>query len=119
MLPVSPLYSSAISIQREAEESRPRLQKQLRIQSKLGIAAALWIIGGLALVLLSLTVSNYFIVPLLLLFASIGFYASNLRCPNCAKPVLYNPVRIFGKSVYVWGVFVPQQCTDCGTRLDS
>ena len=87
------------------------------IRTRYRIAISIWLTGGSILLLGSLYVTRYLIVPLLMLFGVIGTYALSLKCPNCGKRVLYNPVRLFGKEFYIWTSWIPKECTRCGTDL--
>ena len=40
-----------------------------------------------------------------------------LRCPNCKKAVLNNPITVFGVEMHIWTVRIPKNCTRCGEPL--
>lgn len=87
------------------------------IRTKYKVITLIWLIGGSVLLLATIYLTQYFLVGLLVLFATVGLYALSLRCPNCGKRVLSNPLKIFGKQYYIWTSKVPKKCTHCGTDL--
>jgi len=94
-----------------------QIGQALSIRKKYRIAIWTWFIGGSALLLASLYLTDYFLVLLLALFGSIGIYVLGLKCPICNKRVLRNPARILGKEFYIWTPWIPRKCTQCGKEL--
>jgi len=89
----------------------------LPIRTKYRIAILIWFIGGSVLLLGTIYLTQYFLVPLLILFCAIGIYVLSLKCPNCRKRVLHNPVTIMGKEFNIWTSWIPTKCTQCGRDL--
>src|SRR5262249_31326653 len=52
-------------------------------------------------------VSQWFVLLLFLIVGSIAIYLIRVKCPTCGKPVLYNPIRFLGVSVWIWTCWVP------------
>ncbi len=90
----------------------------MKLRTKLRMAYLIWLVGGLSLLLLVLFVSNWFMVTLLGLFLGVAFYVMNLKCPNCKKPVLNNPIHIFGIELWLTTPWMPKKCTKCGHDLE-
>jgi len=88
----------------------------MKIRTKFKIAIFLWFLVGFPL-LLGTSISEYFFVPLFTLFLAIGLYTVLLKCPNCGKSVLNNPVKIFGTEFYIWTCWVPKKCSKCGAEF--
>ncbi len=44
-------------------------------------------------------------------------YAFFARCPQCRKPILLRPRRIFGIEIYTWSIVAPLNCRHCGELL--
>jgi hypothetical protein len=45
---------------------------------------------------LAVEVSQWFLVPAVLLLVGGGFLTLRFRCPQCGKPILMNPIRVLG-----------------------
>lgn len=90
----------------------------LKLRTKFRVAICIWFIGGPILILLTMYVSELFLIPLIGLLFLLGGYTMLLRCPKCSKPVLYNLIEIFGIKMNVWTSWIPKQCSQCGTELD-
>jgi hypothetical protein len=89
------------------------------VRTKYRIAIFLWLVNGSALGLGTVYVSDYFIIPLLFfLMLVIGLYTILLRCPHCAKRVLYNPFTFLGTTIWIWTSWIPKRCTRCGKELE-
>ena len=56
-----------------------------------------------------------FLIPLFIVAILIGGYCMSLRCPNCRKPVLLNPV--VGARFPIWTIWIPRKCSKCGIDL--
>lgn len=93
------------------------IMKNLAVRSKYRIAICIWLIGGSVFLIGTIYLTNYFLITLLALFATVGIYTLSLKCPNCGKRVLYNPVRILGKEFYIWTSWIPKKCTRCSRNL--
>lgn len=75
--------------------------------------------AGLLLIWLGVEVSQWFLVPLLLLVIISGVVlVQQFRCPNCNKPVLINPIRVLGTEIWIYTVLPPKKCSKCGTELN-
>jgi hypothetical protein len=88
-----------------------------RVRFKFRVVVVLWFLLGSAFLIMSMYISNYFIIPLLLVTAMLGMYSLSLRCPNCGKPVLHNHIEIFGIDFYIWTSWIPKKCKKCGVEL--
>jgi hypothetical protein len=86
-----------------------------RVRFKFRVVVVLWFLLGSAFLIMY--ISNYFIIPLLLVTAMLGMYSLSLRCPNCGKPVLHNHIEIFGIDFYIWTSWIPKKCKKCGVEL--
>jgi rRNA maturation protein Nop10 len=73
--------------------------------------------NGMAIIFLSLYISALFLIALPILLLVCGFYAINLKCPVCGKPVLLNPVNNLGIEMYVYTPAIPPHCSKCGSDL--
>ena len=78
---------------------------------------AIWFFGGLIFIFLSMSYSEFFLIPLLILLFIMGYLNYNLKCPNCDVPVLYKKIGIMGIEFRSFGGFVPEKCRNCGQRL--
>ena len=84
----------------------------LDIKKKIYISFAitiLWIPLGFFFGYLVLEIGVYFLIPLFLLFFSVGIYTLLVRCPKCGKPVFYN--------YFFWSPWAPRKCRRCGYKL--
>lgn len=50
-----------------------------------------WLTLGLALLYMTMEVSRFYSLGLIALMAAVAGYTMTRKCPNCAKPLLYNP----------------------------
>lgn len=90
----------------------------MNLKKKAYLTLTLWFVGGSVLGLSLLYVSNFFVIPLGLLFGGIGVYiVFGLRCPNCGKSVFNNPTSLMGTVFWIWTLRVPDRCTKCGASL--
>ena len=87
------------------------------VRTKYRIAIFLWFINAPALLLATLYLNQYFLIPLFAVFAIVGLYTLLLKCPRCGKKVLYNPINIFGTELWVWTSWIPKSCTQCGEKM--
>ena len=67
--------------------------------------------------ILGINVSKYFIVILFIFMLYAGIYMRTIKCPKCGKPVLYNPVNVFGIEIPIWTGTVPKNCSKCSEKL--
>jgi len=88
------------------------------IRSKVRFSYFLLFINALGCIALAELVSQWFVLLLFLIVGSIAIYLIRVKYPTCGKPVLYNPIRFLGVSVWIWTCWVPQRCTSCGTPLE-
>jgi hypothetical protein len=91
----------------------------MKLRSKLRLAYLIWLIGGFLHILLVLYVSKWFMTTFLILFLSIALYTMFLKCPSCKKPVLNNPIRVFGTEFWLTTHWMPKKCSKCGYMLDG
>jgi len=69
--------------------------------------------------ILTVQLSQYFLIPWILLIVIIGFLLNTLKCPSCQKPVLYNSSKLLGKyDVMISTPWIPRNCTKCGEPID-
>ena len=80
----------------------------------------MWWGGGAVLTLGALFLSEYFLIPLLLLFATVIVMSLVwIRCPSCGKSARLREVSIgTGKLVFPLG-FTESRCSRCETDLSS
>lgn len=90
----------------------------MNIRAKYRLLLVVWIVSATALGLGSMYITEYFIIPLLVVTFVVGGYCTFLKCPNCGKPVLYNPLKILGINFHVWTPRIPKKCTKCGGQLN-
>jgi hypothetical protein len=89
----------------------------LKIRTKVRILLAIWIISEALLLLGAMYLTPYFLIPLFTVLGLLGYYSMSIRCPNCQKPVLFNPKRFLKREIYIWTPKIPDSCTKCGTKL--
>ena len=58
-----------------------------------------------------------FMLTFFMLFIALGFYTMSLKCPSCKKPVLNNPIHIFGVELWLTTPWMPKKCSKCGYDL--
>ena len=73
----------------------------------------------LLLLFLMTQYGGLFIIPLIAFVFYLGFRALSLKCPSCGKPVLNNPIKLFGTEIFIITSHVPDKCTRCGTSLNN
>ena len=87
----------------------------MTVRMRFRLTVAVWILGGIAVLLGTAPATAE---PVMIMGAlALGLYTLALRCPNCRKPVLHNPVTLFGSKVWIWTSWVPTRCTQCGELL--
>lgn len=88
------------------------------VRLRIRMALVAWLTLGPALLYLTLEVSRVYVLALIALIAFVPIYAMTRKCPNCAKPLLYNPVK-FGDSLtlWMWTPDAPAQCSKCGDTI--
>ena len=74
------------------------------------------VISFLVFLILGMNVSNYFIIILFVIILYAGIYMRTIKCPKCGKPVLYNPVNVFGIEIPIWTGTVPKNCSNCSEK---
>jgi hypothetical protein len=87
------------------------------LRAKYRFVCLFFVVNGMALIFLSLYISNLFLIALAILLSVCGFYAISLRCPVCGKPVLLNRVNNLGIEMYAYTPTIPCNCSKCGTKL--
>lgn len=92
-------------------------QRLMNIRTKYRLSLVMWLLSGSALGLGAMYITEYFLIPLFIVTLAIGGYCISLKCPNCGKPVLHNPLQIFGMDFYIWTSRIPKKCTKCGVQL--
>ena len=90
----------------------------LTVRTKFRAAICIWFIGGPILILMTIYITKFFLIPLIGLQFLLGGYTMLLRCPKCSKPVLHNTVEIFGIKFNLWTSWIPKQCSKCGIDLE-
>lgn len=88
----------------------------MSVRKKFHLIIVTWFTAGCILILLSLNVSEIFMVVLLGLAVFLGIYAGRLKCLNCGKKALYNNVRVLGLEMELWTVWIPKRCQRCGEK---
>ena len=89
----------------------------MNIRAKYRLLLIFWLASAASLGLGLLYITEYFIIPLAIVTFVIGGYCVFLKCPNCKKPVLNNPIKLLGISLNVWTLRIPKNCTKCDTEL--
>lgn len=87
------------------------------IRTKYRLSMITWFISGAILSLGAIYISEYFLIPLIIVLFIVGLYTLSLKCPSCGKRVLHNPVKILGMEFYIWTSWIPKYCTKCGEPL--
>jgi type IV secretory pathway TrbD component len=90
----------------------------MKIRTKLRFSYLVWLLGGILHILLILYVSKWFLVTFLVLFFGIALYTISLKCPNCKKPVINNPIHIFGMEIWLTTPWMPKKCSKCGNDFE-
>ena len=93
--------------------------RTLTLQRKILFAEVSWLLIAAPLGYLMVEVSLLFIIPFLACFVALGLYLITRRCPECGKPVLFNPSRIGGMEFWVWTPSAPDRCSKCGEDLKT
>lgn len=88
------------------------------LRKKYRIAIISWIISGVSLGLGALYLTENFLVLLIIIAVIIGGYCLSLKCPNCGKAVLHNPVNLLGIEFHMWTARLPKNCTKCGEKIE-
>jgi hypothetical protein len=91
----------------------------MKLKHKLILVYTVWLIAGFSLLVLTVKVNNWFVIILMSLFFVVGGYAMSLKCPNCKKPVLNNPIHIFGLEIWGTTPWYPKNCSKCGYKLED
>jgi len=77
----------------------------------------LWLLGGFTLGLLTVYVSQFFVVLLVALQAGVGIGMMRLRCGHCRHPIHMHYVRIAGRPVPYWAPWIAKQCVRCDAEI--
>lgn len=80
--------------------------------AKFKLVMAIWILYDILVFSISRDVSRI-AVWLYVGVAIVGVYLLLLKCPNCGKAVLNNPIEVFGVQWWIWTPWVPSRCTKC------
>jgi len=72
------------------------------------------IVAGLALILLFLYVSGWFVVPFFGLIFLIPYFLRNLACPHCGTPLTYQGTWA---GTRITGGLPRRKCQECGWDL--
>ncbi len=91
--------------------------KLIGLRARYRFVCLLFVVNGMALIFLSLYLSQLFLIAFFILVLVCGLYAINLKCPVCGKPVLLNPVNNLGIEMYVYTPTIPPHCSKCGSEL--
>lgn len=78
------------------------------------MVTALLYIVGLPLIVLSVEVSEWFLILVLVLIFACGSLNFSLRCPKCGWRIQNNPVKFLGVQMYGWGGKLGKNCIRCG-----
>lgn len=87
----------------------------MNLRTKLWISIVMWFVSGSLLGLGALYLTEYFLIPLIIVAILIGNYCLYLKCPNCGKHVLLK--RVSGTKLYFWTACIPDRCPKCGIKL--
>ena len=74
-------------------------------------------VGGFAFIVLSLYVSELFLIALFAFVISISLYIESVRCPKCGKRVsdLRRKFSFFGPH---FKGLIPKECKNCGESFE-
>ena len=87
----------------------------LRLRTKFWIMLMAWPIFAMPLIVLSVEVSNWFVIAFLALFVGIGAFSFTLSCPSCGKPIwMYRFAGFWFSAPYP-----ERNCGLCGHDLDK
>ncbi len=86
----------------------------MTIRARFRFALASWLVLGMLVLIWAVHYGGFRILLLFALQFSIAAYCLSLRCPQCKKPVLHNPIRLFGNQIYIWTSWIPKRCPKCG-----
>lgn len=81
------------------------------------------IVSAIFFSILTVQVSQYFLIPWMASIGIVGVLLNFLRCPKCNKPVLLNPIVVDKpnknlKNSDCFGTpWIPRNCTKCGEPL--
>jgi hypothetical protein len=89
----------------------------MTVRAKFRITLLVWMVSGFILLFGTVYLTEYFLVPLIVVAFVLGGYCLKLKCPYCGKPVLYNPIKVFGTELRIWTSWIPKKCTKCGKGL--
>lgn len=95
--------------------------KPLGIRKKHYLAVASLCISILISVYLMTYYTGLFVIPLGIIFFSIAFWSSTVKCPGCKGEVYLNPssFRFIGIERYAWTFpFLPAKCSECDLDFD-
>ena len=85
----------------------------MTVRQKYYAAVVSWFGAGMVLLVLSLEITPWFVVPLVILMIIFGSYTMSLKCWRCGHPVLRGRPGVFWY-VQAW---IPAQCVSCGAQL--
>ncbi len=82
----------------------------MSVRKKARLLMAVWLVGGMCLMLLAVF-DRRFVIGVIVLFFTVVIWNGLLSCPNCGK-------TMFGTLRY-WLLFgmIPKKCTRCGEPL--
>lgn len=89
----------------------------MTVRAKFRITLMVWMVSGFILLFGTVYLTEYFLVPLIVVAFMFGVYCLKLKCPNFGKPVLHNPIKIFGTEMHIWTSWIPKKCSKCGKEL--
>lgn len=82
-------------------------------------AIALGAINFFGFIILTTTVSQYFIIPTIGVPLICGIFLLSIRCEACGHLIYKRKTRIFGEDITYWGGVIPKKCPACGKDLIS
>lgn len=92
---------------------KPSIRKKYRL---------IWItiiVSSVIFSVLTVQLSQYFLIPWIFIIGIIGFLLNTLKCSCCQKPVLYKPSKLLGKyDVIISTPWIPKNCTKCGEPIN-
>jgi hypothetical protein len=88
------------------------------LRAKYRFALLVFSVNEMALLFLSLYISEVFLIGVFVTLILTGFYVINLKCPVCDKPVLLSPIQNFRIEMYTYTLTIPTHCTKCDTPLN-
>jgi hypothetical protein len=90
----------------------------MKIRRKYHCIVLSWFVLGSVLILLSMYVSQLFLLITIIFSCMLGILTTNLKCSKCGRRILHNEVNIFGIKFKIWTSWIPSKCSNCGELFE-